>query len=89
MATRKTTKADEMVPGVPPGLYWGLPPWAFPYFGPDDPRSDRSGGKRHRWVGQVRAAGYSVSRLRVEAKTDPGYQRFLAHAERKRRLEAE
>lgn len=88
MATRKApVEAAEQ--GVPRELFWGIPTDAFPFFGDGDPRSAENAGARHRWSEQVRAAGYTVTKLREAAETDPAYQRFLSLRERKLRLCAE
>jgi hypothetical protein len=58
MAVRRH-KPVETGPCVPPELYWGLLPGAFPYFDGDDPRTDEAHGRRRVWAQQVRAAGYT------------------------------
>lgn len=87
MRRKESVKAVEQ--GVPRGLFWGIPSDAHPFFGDGDPRSAENAGSRHRWSEQVRAAGYTVTKLREAAETDPAYQRWLFQRERKRRILAE
>jgi hypothetical protein len=75
MATRKV-RADVET-GIPPALYWGLAPGAFPYFGHGDPRSDRSVYRHRQFREQARVAGYFVLDLKKKAQTDSGFQRWL------------
>ena len=74
--------------GIPPELYYGLAPGAFPFYG-DDPRSIEESGRRHRWADEVRRHGYTVTSLREAAETDAGYQEWLAWRARKARVSAQ
>ena len=75
--------------GIPAELYYGIARGAFPWCGPDNPRSGVSSNRRHLWTDEVRRHGYTVLSLRKAAETDPGYQKWLEWRERRARVTAQ
>jgi hypothetical protein len=78
---------DVATTGIPPELFHGI--GGFHYFGSGDPRTAEESRRRHRWVDEVLAAGYTPASIREAAETDEKYQEFLAWQARKARVIAD
>jgi hypothetical protein len=74
---RRRTPDPSTHPAIPPNLYAGLVPGAFPYTPDDAARTGKSLSAHRDWSAAVHAAGYTVDGLREAARSDLGYQMHL------------